>query len=201
MLRLVVLLLGLACFAAPAAAQFATAPAAWALPTDEELDPVKGFVFEAFNNAGFNATRSGAMLHGFRVEPETGAFMGYRRGNWLMGSALSQYEDAASEESGAALDIGAAYGIDLSARQRLSVGGGVRFDLSSGLGLREPHALAPGAADNGLGLRLSWRYSFDRNRFVSTTLGYDQSFGDSLDNGLGDKNDTTFGTYFGYRFH
>ncbi|HKO88978.1 MAG TPA: hypothetical protein VJU83_10760 [Burkholderiales bacterium] len=184
----------------PAAAQLSGPTAAAPPPVNEDGDPVQGLVIEALGT-GFNPIRSGVLVHGFRVEPQSGALFGYRRGNWLLSSTVSQFEDFNSEPT-TALDIGASYGMDLSPRQRLSLQGGVRLDLSPGLGLREPNALAPGASENGLGLRLSWRYSFDRNRFVSTVLGYEQGLGgENLDDGLGDRNTTTFGTYFGYRFH
>lgn len=183
---------------APVAAQLSPA---WTLPTEGEADPVKGLVMEALGG-GFNPARSGTVLHGFRVAPQSGAFMGYRHGNWLLGSSLAQYEDSSSEAS-TALGIGASYGFDLTPRQRLSLEGGVRLDLSPSISLHESAALAPGAAEGGgLGFRLSWRYSFDRNRFVSTTLGFEQGLGgEHLDDGLGDRNETSFGTYFGYRFH
>ena len=187
-------------FSAPVVAQVSGVPAAWTPSAEEEVDPVKGLVVEALGS-GFNPGRSGVLLHGFRVTPPSGTFLGYRHGNWLLGSTVSKQDDFNAEPT-TALDVGASYGLDLGPRQHLSLQGGVRLDLSPGLGLREPNALAPGGSENGLGLRLSWRYSFDQNRFISTTLGYEQGIGgDGPDEGLGDRNATTFGTYFGYRFH
>lgn len=183
------------CLASPAAAQYVGAQ------VQNEAERVNGFMLQPVSSAGFNAVRPGVLLHGFRVTPENGAFVGYRHGNWLLGSSLSQYEDAYAEP-GAALDVGAGYGIDLTPRQRLSVTGGIRFDVSAGSGFRSPASFAPPTSDNGLGLRMSWRYSFDENRYVSTTLGFDQSLGgDSFDGGVYERNGATFGTTFGYRFY
>lgn len=193
MLRVFALLSGLI-LAAPAAAQFATGQPSWLLADDGE----SGLIVQPLNAAGFHVARPGTMMHGFRVAPEAGAFMGYRRGNWLFGSTLAHSDDP---QEGASLDLGAAYGIDLTPKQRLSVEGGVRLDLSSGLGLRAPNSLAPATGENGLGLRMSWRYSFDRNKYVSTSVGYEQSLGgDAFDGGQGERNGAIFGTTFGYRY-
>ena len=181
--------------AAPAMAQYAGARA------PGEAERHDGFMLQPVSGAGLNAARAGVLLHGFRVAPENGAFVGYRRGNWLVGSNVAQYEDPYAEP-GAALDVGGGYGIDLTPHQRLSVTGGIRLDLSSGLDTRSPHSFAPPTSETGLGLRMSWRYSFDENRYLSTTLGFDQSLsGDSYDGGVNERSGTSFGTYFGYRFY
>jgi hypothetical protein len=193
MLRAFAILFGLT-LSLPAAAQLATAQPSWLLADEDDTD-APGFVFQPLSGGEFNLARPGSTMHGFRVTPEVGAFMGYRRGNWLFGSTLTQVDDAQNEST--ALDLGAAYGIDLTAKQRLSVEGGIRFDLSSDLHM--PYSLAPNTVDNGLGLRMSWRYSFDSNRYISTSLGYEQSLGDAADGGA-ERNGAVFGTHFGYRY-
>ena len=197
MLRASLILAGLL-FTAPAAAQFATNQPAWLLADEDETTARSGLIVQPLNANGLHTSRPGMLVHGFRVAPEAGAFMGYRRGNWLFGSTIAHTEEALQDA--ASLDLSAAYGIDLSAKQRISLEGGIRLDLSSGLGLRSPASLAPSTNDNGLGLRMSWRYSFDRNRYVSTMLGYEQSLGDSFDGGNGERNGAIFGTTFGYRY-
>lgn len=194
MLRPLFLLSGI-CLAVPAAAQLPL-PVNWSLTEQEAAD--RAFILEPLSAQGFSAERPGVLLHGFRVTPQTGTFIGYQRGNWLLGSALTQYENEYAAAAGA-LDIGARYGFDLNQRHSFSVSGGVRLDLSDDMGLRMPYKLAPDGGENGLGFRLSWRYSLDENRYISTTLGYDQDLGgdsydDSRDSGA------SFGTYFGYRF-
>lgn len=200
-MRTPLFIFGLLC-ASPAAAQLgpALSPAysSW-IGAEESAEPVKpGLVVQPLSS-GFKPARPGVSLHGFRISPEEGAFVGYRHGNWLLGSTLKQVDEIASDPS-TSLDFGAIYGLNLSPRQQLSVEGGIRFDLTSGLGLRAPNTLAPGAGENGLGLRMAWRYSFDRNRFVSTSVGYEQSLGDRSDGDGQERTGATFGTYFGYRY-
>jgi hypothetical protein len=57
------------------------------------------------------------------------------------------------------------------------------------------------AGEPGAGLRLSWRYTFDRSTaYFATTLGYDRAYGDPEGLPGLDRNTTTFGTTFGYRW-
>ena len=71
------------------------------------------------------------------------------------------------------------------------------FQAFDPLGQRSAQLAAPGA-----GFRLSWQYSFDRNRYVSTMLGYDRRLYDASEGGQAfDRSGASVGTVFGYRFY
>jgi hypothetical protein len=102
--------------------------------------------------------------------------------------------------------MGARYGFDLNRRNRITFDGGVSFraphdhvapSLNDPLSFRGNEYSEPGA-----GFRLSWRYSFGPNHFVSTVLGFDHRFGGGLHDGPeAERNAASFGTVYGYRFY
>lgn len=192
--------------ALPAAAQLrAVTPAQNAAGTPaSDQRATSGFFVAPLSNTGLNAERTGNLQYGFRVPPESGAFVGYQRGNWTLGSAIHQFDDHWAAPA-TAMDLGASYDLNLNPRHRLTVTGGVRLDVpvATDPGPRDALSLrAPRNTDNGAGLRLSWRYSLDRQRSISTTLGYDQQFGDIAgSDSNADRSGTSFGTSFGYRFY
>jgi hypothetical protein len=137
---------------------------------------------------------------------QAGAYLGYRRDNWTLSSGVRQGLGPAA--GGTRLDLGASYGFNVAPRHLVTLSGGLT------LGASTPAAAYYGAygtdafwragyraGEPGAGLRLSWRYSFDRSTaFVDTTLGFDRTHGDA--DGLQgfDRSTTTFGTTFGYRW-
>lgn len=144
------------------------------------------------------------------VDPSTagqaGAYVGYRRDSWTLSSGVRQ--GVGTGGGGTRLDLGASYGFNINPRHLITLSGGLTLGASAPLA---PYYDAYGtdafwrsgyrAGEPGAGLRLSWRYTFDRSTaYFATTLGYDRAYGDfeSLQ-GL-DRNTTTFGTTFGYRW-
>ena len=109
---------------------------------------------------------------------------------------------------GTRLDLGASYGFNVNPRHLITLSGGLTLGASTPL---LPYYEAYGtdafwrsgyrAGEPGAGLRLSWRYTFDRSTaYFATTLGYDRAYGD-LEGLQGlDRSTTTFGTTFGYRW-
>lgn len=190
----------------PAAAQLRAATPTQNIASAPASDKqeASGFFITPLSNTGLNAARTGNLQYGFRVPPENGAFIGYQRGNWTLGSAIHQFDDHWAAPS-TAMDLGASYDLALNPRHRLTLTGGVRLDVpvTADPGTRDALSLrAPRDNDSGAGLRLSWRYSLDRQRSISTTLGYDQQFGDiSGSDSNADRSGTSFGTSFGYRFY
>jgi hypothetical protein len=108
---------------------------------------------------------------------------------------------------GTKVDFGASYGFNVTPRHLIT--------LSSSLTLGQPTGVAAYYAalgsdalsradyrvgEPGAGFRVSWLYTFGRNLYLNTTLGYDRSAGDP--DGLQglDRNTTSFGTVFGYRW-
>lgn len=144
------------------------------------------------------------------VDPSTaaqaGAYLGYRRDNLTLSSGVRQGVGAGA--GGTRLDLGASYGFNINPRHLVTLSGGLTLGASAPLA---PYFEAYGydafwrsgyrAGEPGAGLRLSWRYTFDRSTaYFATTLGYDRAYGD-LEGLQGlERNTTTFGTTFGYRW-
>ncbi len=176
---------------------------------------------------GFNADRARMPDPGFRVSPQlptesarplhlgppvdplgaaqAGAYLGYRRDRWTLSSSVRQGLGAAA--GGTRLDLGASYGFNVTSRHLITLSGGLTVGASTPLA---PYYGAYGtdafwrsgyrAGEPGAGLRLSWLYSFDRNLYFNTTVGYDRAYGDAENlQGLG-RDTTTVGTTFGYRW-
>ena len=174
-------------------------PAASSAPAADEN--VQGLFVAPLNGIGLNADRARGYGAGLRLSPQSGAYVGYQMGNLTIGSALHQEDEA---ERATWLDMGASYGLNLSRKHRISVDGGISVRTpgdSTGennpFGFRADDTVEPGA-----GFRLSWRYNFGRNHYVSTILGFDHRFGASLHEGPdAERSATTFGTVYGYRFY
>ena len=180
---------------------------------------------------GFNADRARMPDPGFRlpaaslpanipppifvgppVDPasvaQAGAYLGYRRDNWTLTSGVRQ--GLGEWAGGTRLDLGASYGFNVNPRHLITLSGGLTLGASAPLA---PYYAAYGdgtdafwrsgyrAGEPGAGLRLSWRYTFDRSTaYFATTLGYDRAYGDPEGLPGLDRNTTTFGTTFGYRW-
>jgi hypothetical protein len=178
---------------------------------------------------GFNADRARMPDPGFRLPPgslsatippplhvgppvdpssvaQAGAYLGYRRDNWALTSGIRQGMGEAA--GGTRLDLGASYGFNVNPRHLITLSGGLTLGASTPLA---PYYAAYGtdafwrsgyrAGEPGAGLRLSWRYTFDRSTaYFATTLGYDRAYGDPEGLPGLDRNTTTFGTTFGYRW-
>jgi len=147
---------------------------------------------------------------GRQVDPsgatQAGAYVGYRRDSWMVSSGVRQGVGAAA--GGTRLDLDASYGFSVTPRHLISLSGGLTLGQSAPA---LPYYAMYGtdafwrsgyrAGEPGLGLRLSWLYSFDRSTaYIATTLGFDRAYGETESlQGL-DRNTTTFGTTFGYRW-
>jgi hypothetical protein len=133
-----------------------------------------------------------------------------RLDRWTVSSSVRGLGAARTELS--RVDVGASYGLPLAKRHELLVSGGLGFGAAAGLAptagqdftAREAWLL-PTSGGTGLreaGLRLSWRYSLDRNLYVNTSVGVDRMFSDPT--GLGasyERNVGSVGAVFGYRFY
>lgn len=139
---------------------------------------------------------------------QAGAYLGYRRDNWTLTSGVRQ--GLGEWAGGTRLDLGASYGFNVNPRHLITLSGGLTLGASAPLA---PYYAAYGdgtdafwrsgyrAGEPGAGLRLSWRYTFDRSTaYFATTLGYDRAYGDPEGLSGLDRNTTTFGTTFGYRW-
>ena len=136
---------------------------------------------------------------------QAGAFVGYRGANWMLSSGIRQ--GVGESAGGTRLDLGANYGFNVTPRHLITLSGRLTLGASTPLA---PYYGAYGgdafwragyrAGEPGAGLRLSWLYSFDRNVYFATTLGYDRAYGEAEGLQGPDRNTTTFGTTFGYRW-
>lgn len=192
------------------------------------VDRPTGMFFGGLGGQGFNPGRVGAFAQGLRTPtllqglppvPQlglatgganaapAGAYLGYRFDNLSVSSVVRQRFGVPG--SGAPrLDLGASYGLRLTARHVVTVSGNVTLGQSTATG-PYPGAFGPDTlarwnyrlGEPGAGFRLSWLYSFDRNLYLSTTLGYDRAYGDPTEGlyGLGG-GAASFGTVFGYRW-
>jgi hypothetical protein len=140
------------------------------------------------------------------VPVDSGAYLGYRYSNWTFSSTVRQAIDD-PRLAGTRIDFGASYGVSVAERHAITLSGGLTLGQSgaavpsyalSGTDALSRQTLRYG--EPGAGFRLSWRYTLDRNLYVSTSLGYDRFYGDLGESG-GDRGAATFGTVFGYRFY
>ena len=147
---------------------------------------------------------------GRQVDPlsatQAGAYVGYRRDSWMVSSGVRQGVGAAA--GGTRLDLDASYGFNVTPRHLISLSGGLTLGASTPA---LPYYAMYGtdafwrtgyrAGEPGLGLRLSWLYSFERSTaYFATTLGFDRAYGDPEGVQGFDRSTTTFGTTFGYRW-
>ncbi len=187
-----------------------------------------GVLIDSPRGQGFSPARPGAGDPGFRVRPDfgpappeppqlapsidpataiqAGAYLGYRFENRLLVSSAVRQGLGMPGMGGTRVDFGASYGFNVTPRHLITLSGSLTLGQTSGVG---PYgALGADAlsradyrlGEPGAGFRLSWLYSFGRNLYLSTTLGYDRSYGDP--DGLQglDRASTSFGTIFGYRW-
>jgi hypothetical protein len=132
---------------------------------------------------------------------QAGAYLGYRFGNsLLLSSAVRQGLSAPG--AGTKVDFGASYGFNVTPRHLITLSGALTLGQTGG---SAPYYSTFGRTDYrpgepGAGFRLSWRYSFGRNLYLNTILGYDRMYGDPEAMPGQDRNSTSFGTYFGYRW-
>ncbi len=133
--------------------------------------------------------------------PETRALLDYKVSNWTMSSSVRQGLGA----RGTTVDVGASYGFSLAPRHSLALLGSLgagSHDVARTY-LNESELLiprAPGLGFRDVGARLSLLYSFDQRWYVNTSLGYSRLLLDPQDVGSGDRNVTSFGASFGFRF-
>jgi len=185
-----------------------------------------GMFADSPGGQGLNPARGGATERGLRLSPEglgpvpdavrlgppvdpaaataAGAFVGYRYDNLLLSSAVRQ---GLAPGFGTKIDVGASYGFNVAPRHLITLSGGLTMGQATALA---PYfaALGPDAAtrwsyrqgEPGAGFRVSWLYSFGRNLYLNTTLGYDRAYLD-VDGQQGlERNATSLGTVFGYRW-
>lgn len=146
----------------------------------------------------------------FALVPTAGAAVDYRIDRWTLSSSLRQGLTPVHAD-GSRLDFGASYGLPVAKRHELLLSGGLGFGASGGLAptageeFTASQVVAPLGAGTGLrdvGLRLSWRYSLDRNLFVNTSVGVDRMFADPIGTGGAyERNVGSVGAVFGYRFY
>lgn len=185
-----------------------------------------GFFVGPRDGQGFNPARAGAFDPALRANPDvpgtppvallppgrdvapldSGAYLGYRLSNWTFSSAVRQSIDD-PRLAATRIDFGASYGVSIAERHSITLSGGLTLGQS---GAATPSYALMGTdplarqtmryGEPGAGFRLAWRYTLDRNLYVSTSLGYDRLYGDPGELG-GDRGTATFGTVFGYRFY
>ena len=165
---------------------------------------------------GFNPARIGALDTGLRapawsLQPDEaaagGVYVGYRLSRWTLVSGVRQGLDAQQTTEGTRVDLGASYGFNLNPRHLITLAGTLTVGQARApalpLGSYTSTTLTSQsfrAGEPGMGLRLSWTYTFHDNLFVDTSLGYDrlQAGGDTLQSL--DRSSATLGTTFGYRW-
>lgn len=181
------------------------------------LTPVggQGFIFVPRGWAGTPGLRLPQIADSappvrFALAPDAGAAVDVRIQRWTLSSSVQQGLIAA-QPLASRVDFGASYGLPLAQRHELVVSGGLGFGAGTGLAptagqqvtANEPLLLYGGGTGlRDAGLRLSWRYSLDRNLFVNTSVGVDRMFADPT--GLGaayERNVGSIGAVFGYRFY
>ncbi len=184
-------------------------------------------VLTPLGGQGFTLVQPGWAGAGFRAPPgldagapsrfalaRTGAGgasgLDLRVDRWTVSSTVRPLLGAARPDL-SRVDFGASYGLPLAQRHELVVSGGLGFGAGAGLAptagqdYTAREAWLPAAGGTGLrdvGLRLSWRYSLDRNLYVNTSIGVDRMFADPT--GLGasyERHVGSVGAVFGYRFY
>lgn len=186
-----------------------------------------GLLVDSARNPWFGPARTGGFDPGLRLRadpgraaPElpqflppgdpnavrAGAYVGYRFENQVLLSSAVRQGVGAPGLGGPKVDFGASYGFNVTPRHLITLSSNLTLGHASGTayyyGMLGSDALSRAdyrIGEPGAGFRVSWLYSFGRNVYLNTTLGYDRSTGDP--DGLGpDRNTTSFGTVFGYRW-
>lgn len=132
--------------------------------------------------------------------PEARAALDYRVRNWTLSSSLRQ----GLGPRATTVDVGASYGFSLAARHQLALlgtlGVGSHDATRTYFGEAEILPRASGLGFRDVGARLSLLYSFDQTWYVNTSLGYSRLLLDPQELGAGDRNVTSVGASFGFRF-
>lgn len=187
---------------AQSAAYFGSAIGVSSPTIEANEDKGDGLIVAPLGGTGLNTARAGNYGSGLRLLPDSGAFIGYQMGNWTIGSALHRDNELELARD-TRLDLGASYGLNLNRKHSISVDGGISVRTARDWDTNHPaYAFNVGeSAEPGAGFRLSWRYNFDRNHYLSTTLGYDHRLSTPLHEGPdAERGAATFGTVYGYRF-
>jgi hypothetical protein len=138
----------------------------------------------------------------FAYPSEASALMDYRLNRWTFSSSLRQ----GLGERSTAVDVGARYGFSLAPRHSLALLGSVGLGNHSAirpLAMDELDLLRlrpPGLGFRDVGAQFSVLYTFDQTWYVNTMLGYSRLLGDPADLGTPDRNVTSVGAFFGFRF-
>ncbi|MCI0345539.1 MAG: hypothetical protein L0221_08865 [Chloroflexi bacterium] len=180
-----------------------------------------GLLLDPVRTPALGAARPGALDPGLRLRPElaraipeapqfsppidpagavqAGAYVGYQFENRVLLSSTVRQGFGVPGVGGTKVDFGASYGFNVTPRHLITLSGSLTLGQPSGI-VAYYGALGPDyrVGEPGAGFRVSWLYSFGRNLYLSTTLGYDRSDADSFQGP--DRNTTTFGTTFGYRW-
>jgi hypothetical protein len=180
------------------------------------LTPVGGqgftFVPPGWSGTGFRLPAIPATEASTRygLAPHTGASLDVQVDRWTVSSSVRQGLSGMRPD-GSRLDFGASYGLPVATRHELVVSGGLGFGAGAGFAptagqeVTATDPLLPYASGTGLrdvGLRLSWRYSLDRNLYVNTSVGVDRLFADPTGfGGAYDRSVGSVGAVFGYRFY
>jgi hypothetical protein len=188
-----------------------------------------GVLIDSARNPGFGAARGGAIDPGLRLRPElgralpetpqfgppldaasavqAGAYVGYQFENRLLLSSAVRQGLGAPGLGGTKVDFGASYGFNVTPRHLVTLSSSLTLGQATGVaayyGALGPDGLSRAdyrVGEPGAGFRLSWLYSFGQNLYLNTTLGYDRSYGDPEGFQGADRNTTSFGTVFGYRW-
>jgi hypothetical protein len=137
---------------------------------------------------------------------QAGAYLGYRFENRLLLSSGVRQGFGVPGTGGAKVDLGASYGFDVTPRHLITLSGNLTLGQPTGAaayyGALGPEGLSRAdyrVGEPGAGFRVSWLYSFGRNLYLNTTLGYDRSADPESFQGS-DRSTTSFGTVFGYRW-
>ncbi len=187
-----------------------------------------GVLLDSARSPGFGPARPGALDPGLRLNPDlaralpqppqfgppidaasavqAGAYFGYRFENRLLLSSAVRQGLGVPGLGGTKVDFGASYGLNVTPQHLITLSSSLTLGQASGIAAYYS-ALGPDGlsrtdyrvGEPGAGFRLSWLYSFGRNVYLNTTLGYDRSTDPDGLHGA-DRNTTSFGTVFGYRW-
>jgi hypothetical protein len=198
-------------------------------PLRRESGWTGGVLLDPVRTPGFGLADARAQDPGLRLRPElqralpeapqfapaldtaapvrAGAYLGYQFENRVLLSSAVRQGIGAPGLGGAKLDLGASYGFNVTPEHLITLSGMLTMGQPSGMVAYYGALGADGLSradyrvgEPGAGFRVSWLYSFGRNLYLNTTLGYDRSAADAESlQGL-DRNTTSFGTVFGYRW-
>ncbi len=204
-------------------------PAIGLRPQRGESGWTGGVRLDSARSPGFGPVRAGAIDPGLRLRPDlgralpqppqfgppidaasavqAGAYFGYRFENRLLLASAVRQGLGAPGLGGTKVDFGASYGFNVTPRHLITLSSSLTLGQASGVaayyGALGPDGLSRAdyrVGEPGAGFRFSWLYSFGRNLYLNTTVGYDRSVSDADGLQGPDRNTTSFGTVFGYRW-